>query len=144
MSVGAPDTPQQSDPRESIELLLRDLRSQRQGLSEREASRRLLTHGPNELRRRGAGSRRAAPGTRPAVRCDGGMTEHERGEPFRPRSRRAGGTRDGRRRGQPRRGMTSRAKRSAALWGMMSQSSPMRSTRSRTSSAMRLGSPTRT
>jgi calcium-translocating P-type ATPase len=53
MSVGAPDNPERPDPRESIDLLLRDLRSQPQGLTESEAARRLLTHGPNELRRRG-------------------------------------------------------------------------------------------
>ncbi len=41
------------DPNERIELLLRDLRASRAGLSEREAERRLLTHGPNELTRRG-------------------------------------------------------------------------------------------
>ena len=40
------------DPNERIDLLLRDLRSSRAGLSEREAERRLLAHGPNELRRR--------------------------------------------------------------------------------------------
>ena len=39
------------DPRERIGLLLRDLRSSRQGLSAREARRRLVSHGPNELRR---------------------------------------------------------------------------------------------
>ena len=40
------------DPNERIDLLLRDLRSSRAGLSQREAERRLLTYGPNELRRR--------------------------------------------------------------------------------------------
>ncbi|HET7857215.1 MAG TPA: cation-transporting P-type ATPase [Gaiellaceae bacterium] len=40
------------DPRERVELLLRDLRARRDGLSEREAARRLIVHGPNELRRR--------------------------------------------------------------------------------------------
>jgi magnesium-transporting ATPase (P-type) len=39
------------DPRERIGLLLRDLRSSRQGLSAREARRRLVSYGPNELRR---------------------------------------------------------------------------------------------
>jgi calcium-translocating P-type ATPase len=53
MSVGTPGATDRPDPRESIELLLRDLRSQREGLSESEAARRLLVHGPNELRRRG-------------------------------------------------------------------------------------------
>ncbi|MTD59608.1 cation-translocating P-type ATPase [Amycolatopsis pithecellobii] len=41
------------DPTERIELLLRDLRSSRSGLTDREARRRLLSAGPNELRRRG-------------------------------------------------------------------------------------------
>jgi calcium-translocating P-type ATPase len=41
------------DPNERIDLLLRDLRASRAGLSEREAERRLLTYGPNELQRRG-------------------------------------------------------------------------------------------
>jgi calcium-translocating P-type ATPase len=41
------------DPNERIDLLLRDLRSSRAGLSQREAERRLLTYGPNELQRRG-------------------------------------------------------------------------------------------
>ena len=41
------------DTGESIELLLRDLRSTREGLSSTEAARRLLQYGPNELRRRG-------------------------------------------------------------------------------------------
>ena len=41
------------DATESAELLLRDLRSSRTGLSTSEAQRRLLQYGPNELRRRG-------------------------------------------------------------------------------------------
>jgi calcium-translocating P-type ATPase len=41
------------DATESIELLLRDLRSSRTGLSTSEVQRRLLQYGPNELRRRG-------------------------------------------------------------------------------------------
>ncbi|WP_431920945.1 cation-translocating P-type ATPase [Nonomuraea jabiensis] len=41
------------DPTERLELLLRDLRSARSGLSSREAARRLVHYGPNELRRRG-------------------------------------------------------------------------------------------
>jgi len=40
------------DPNERIDLLLRDLRASRGGLSRREAERRLLAYGPNELRRR--------------------------------------------------------------------------------------------
>jgi calcium-translocating P-type ATPase len=47
------------DPNERIELLLRDLRASRSGLSAREADRRLLATGPNELQRRG---RRRWPG----------------------------------------------------------------------------------
>jgi calcium-translocating P-type ATPase len=41
------------EPTERVELLLRDLRSGPDGLSDREAARRLIVHGPNELRRRG-------------------------------------------------------------------------------------------
>jgi len=41
------------DPREPVTRLLRDLRSRPEGLSGREAERRLVAHGPNELRRRG-------------------------------------------------------------------------------------------
>lgn len=41
------------DPTERVDWLLRDLRSSRQGLSAREAARRLVHYGPNELRRRG-------------------------------------------------------------------------------------------
>ena len=41
-----------ADPRERIDLLLRDLRSTEEGLSEREAGRRLVVHGPNEIQRR--------------------------------------------------------------------------------------------
>jgi calcium-translocating P-type ATPase len=41
------------DPNERIDLLLRDLRASRGGLSQREAERRLLAHGPNRLSRRG-------------------------------------------------------------------------------------------
>ncbi|WP_405182790.1 cation-transporting P-type ATPase [Nocardia sp. NBC_01377] len=41
------------DPTERIELLLRDLRGSRSGLSAREAERRLIHYGPNVLRRRG-------------------------------------------------------------------------------------------
>jgi calcium-translocating P-type ATPase len=39
------------DPREPIERLMRDLGVRAEGLSEREAARRLLAYGPNELRR---------------------------------------------------------------------------------------------
>jgi magnesium-transporting ATPase (P-type) len=41
------------DPREPVGLLLRDLRSQPNGLSEREAQRRPVVYGPNVLSRRG-------------------------------------------------------------------------------------------
>ncbi|MER6216971.1 cation-transporting P-type ATPase [Streptomyces sp. NPDC001674] len=41
------------DPEERVELLLRDLRSTREGLTAREAARRLVHYGPNMLRRRG-------------------------------------------------------------------------------------------
>ncbi|KQC38263.1 MULTISPECIES: cation-transporting P-type ATPase [Frankia] len=41
-----------SDPREPLALLFRDLRSGPDGLSSREAARRLLADGPNELSRR--------------------------------------------------------------------------------------------
>jgi calcium-translocating P-type ATPase len=41
------------DPEERVELLLRDLRASRDGLSQREAERRLLSYGPNQLERRG-------------------------------------------------------------------------------------------
>ncbi len=44
---------QEVDVEEAAELLLRDLRSSREGLSAREAQRRLIQYGPNELRRRG-------------------------------------------------------------------------------------------
>ena len=40
------------DPEERIDLLLGDLGTRREGLSEREAARRLEQHGPNEIRRR--------------------------------------------------------------------------------------------
>ncbi|MFR9749635.1 cation-translocating P-type ATPase [Nocardia sp. 004] len=41
------------DPTERIDLLLRDLRSSRAGLTAREAERRLIHYGPNILQRRG-------------------------------------------------------------------------------------------
>ncbi|HEU4848636.1 MAG TPA: HAD-IC family P-type ATPase, partial [Rubrobacteraceae bacterium] len=40
------------NPEERIDLLLRHLGTQREGLSEREAARRLEQHGPNEIQRR--------------------------------------------------------------------------------------------
>ena len=39
------------DPTERVELLMRDLRTRREGLSSREAERRLIAAGPNEMRR---------------------------------------------------------------------------------------------
>ncbi|MGV9970257.1 cation-translocating P-type ATPase [Nocardia beijingensis] len=44
------------DPTERIDLLLRDLRGSRSGLTTREAERRLIHYGPNVLRRRGSRS----------------------------------------------------------------------------------------
>ncbi len=41
------------DAEQAVDLLLRDLRSSREGLSTREAQRRLAQYGPNELRQRG-------------------------------------------------------------------------------------------
>ncbi|HWA53635.1 MAG TPA: cation-transporting P-type ATPase [Solirubrobacterales bacterium] len=40
------------DPAERLDLLLRDLRTSRSGLTQREAERRLLSYGPNQLERR--------------------------------------------------------------------------------------------
>jgi hypothetical protein len=52
----APESPAHVDPLESLDRLLRDLRTRREGLSDREAARRLVVYGPNELvRRRGRG-----------------------------------------------------------------------------------------
>jgi calcium-translocating P-type ATPase len=42
-----------AEPREPIERLFRDLRSRPEGLADREAARRLVAYGPNELTRRG-------------------------------------------------------------------------------------------
>ncbi len=42
-----------AEPREPIERLFRDLRSRPEGLTDREAARRLVAYGPNELQRRG-------------------------------------------------------------------------------------------
>jgi len=49
VTVGAPD---QTDPREPLDKLFRDLDSRPDGLSEREAARRLVVYGPNTLIRR--------------------------------------------------------------------------------------------
>ena len=53
MSGLALDSVSALDPQESIDRLLRDLRTRRAGLSDREAARRLVVFGPNELVRRG-------------------------------------------------------------------------------------------
>ena len=49
-----PKTPKDAalDPEERLDLLLGHLGTHREGLSEREAARRLEQHGPNEIRRR--------------------------------------------------------------------------------------------
>ena len=46
-------TEPRTEPREPVELLFRDLRARPEGLSSREAERRLVAYGPNELVRRG-------------------------------------------------------------------------------------------
>jgi magnesium-transporting ATPase (P-type) len=46
-------TARAQDPREPVTRLMRDLRTAATGLSAREAERRLVAYGPNELRRRG-------------------------------------------------------------------------------------------
>jgi len=51
--VNASELPaDQVDPRSPVAVLMRRLRARPDGLDDREASRRLLAHGPNELRRR--------------------------------------------------------------------------------------------
>ncbi len=53
-SMSDPDSrPGEIDPTEPVGVLLRDLRARRDGLSSREAARRLLVYGPNVLTRRG-------------------------------------------------------------------------------------------
>ena len=49
----ASESASEVDAEETVELLLRDLRSSREGLTAREAGRRLVQYGPNELSRRG-------------------------------------------------------------------------------------------
>src|SRR5690348_10741931 len=44
--------PKVQDPREPVNLLMRDLRCGTDGLSAREVQRRLVVYGPNELSRR--------------------------------------------------------------------------------------------
>jgi magnesium-transporting ATPase (P-type) len=51
--VGSESSALGVDPEERVDLLLRDLRGARSGLSSREAQRRLVQHGANQLRRRG-------------------------------------------------------------------------------------------
>ena len=58
MPAPPPDVPIEpgrvaTDPREPVELLLRQLRTGPDGLSSREAERRLISYGPNQLERRG-------------------------------------------------------------------------------------------
>ncbi len=53
MAVVSPPTSPR-DPREPVERLLRELGARNEGLAEREAARRLVAYGPNELRRRQA------------------------------------------------------------------------------------------
>jgi hypothetical protein len=48
------ESPAQPDPLEPADLLLRDLRTRPDGLSTKEAARRVLVSGPNELVRQGA------------------------------------------------------------------------------------------
>ncbi len=52
-SLASVDGAGEIEPTEHVDLLMRDLRSSRSGLSTREAERRLIQYGPNELRRRG-------------------------------------------------------------------------------------------
>jgi calcium-translocating P-type ATPase len=56
VSTATPSEPPETgvgDAREPINLLLRDLRARPEGLSSRDAERRLVAYGPNELTRRG-------------------------------------------------------------------------------------------
>ena len=53
VSVRELPAPPLENPQESVEALLRRLETAPNGLSEREAARRLVAYGPNELRRRG-------------------------------------------------------------------------------------------
>src|ERR1700757_1855315 len=48
---GLAERPGAVDPEEALALLLRDLRASTNGLTTAEAQRRLLQHGPNQLRR---------------------------------------------------------------------------------------------
>jgi calcium-translocating P-type ATPase len=51
--MSEPTPTSEVDAEQAVDLLLRDLRSSREGLSTREAQRRLAQYGPNELRHRG-------------------------------------------------------------------------------------------
>ena len=53
MTEQPPAAPLAPDPTEAVELLLRHLKSSSDGLTSREAQRRLVQFGPNELKRRG-------------------------------------------------------------------------------------------
>ncbi|HLY82360.1 MAG TPA: HAD-IC family P-type ATPase, partial [Acidimicrobiales bacterium] len=53
LSSAGPESNGNFDPREPTDRLLRDLRVRRDGLSQREAERRLVVYGPNELHRSG-------------------------------------------------------------------------------------------
>ena len=67
-TTGADGSP---DPRESLNLLFRDLRTSELGLSAREAERRLLVYGPNELPRpSGRGGRASSQASHPPA-CHG-------------------------------------------------------------------------
>ena len=52
MTTVAPEAETDVDPRGDTDLVLRRLRSRSDGLDEREAARRLLAHGRNELEQR--------------------------------------------------------------------------------------------
>ncbi|HET7139570.1 MAG TPA: cation-transporting P-type ATPase [Arthrobacter sp.] len=52
-SLGLDELHGSADPRAPVQRVLRDLRANRGGLSEREAARRLVAYGPNELMRHG-------------------------------------------------------------------------------------------
>jgi calcium-translocating P-type ATPase len=51
--TGEPDEAEETDQRRPLAELFRDLRTSPAGLSEREAARRMVVYGPNELTRRG-------------------------------------------------------------------------------------------
>ena len=55
-AVGRPDDGEHSDQRRPLAELFRDLRTSPDGLTGREAARRLIIYGPNQLTRRGGPS----------------------------------------------------------------------------------------